>query len=404
MLPLPHSIFHASPAERVALARERFFEEGLRPTGLVSEAVIQSWGRCLRGRHDARRAVEFLPVSSSRTHRALQRNHELVEAWTGELPLLQEALRSTMCSVVLTDAHGVVIAAMPCGRAHERLMPVAHRVGVNLSEDAVGTTAPGIVVKTGRAVSVAGGEHFFDDVQTMHCAAAPIRDIAGRLAGVLDISSEGSPFGFDASALVGLYAGALENRLLRAQSNQLLVLRLQVHPALLDTTAAGLVGVDADGRLAWANGMAAGLLGTPPCDRPSGLPHAEDVFGLRLAALASLSSEQVRSVVLPNGLSVWVRSEQRAPDDRRSLFATAVVDPTPASAACESSPPARSATEIEPNHVDTVEEPRLVDATSLRACDRDLIARTLRDCGGNVSRTARLLRVSRGLIYRRLKS
>jgi ActR/RegA family two-component response regulator len=43
----------------------------------------------------------------------------------------------------------------------------------------------------------------------------------------------------------------------------------------------------------------------------------------------------------------------------------------------------------------------LPEPASLRDADVDLIARTLKECGGNVSAAARKLRVSRGLIYRR---
>ena len=45
---LPANPFYASPEQRVALARRRFFEDGVRPSGMISEAVIQSWSRCLR--------------------------------------------------------------------------------------------------------------------------------------------------------------------------------------------------------------------------------------------------------------------------------------------------------------------------------------------------------------------
>jgi ActR/RegA family two-component response regulator len=41
------------------------------------------------------------------------------------------------------------------------------------------------------------------------------------------------------------------------------------------------------------------------------------------------------------------------------------------------------------------------EPASLRDADVDLIARTLKECAGNVSAAARKLRVSRGLIYRR---
>jgi DNA-binding NtrC family response regulator len=48
--------------------------------------------------------------------------------------------------------------------------------------------------------------------------------------------------------------------------------------------------------------------------------------------------------------------------------------------------------------------PCLPLSTSLRESDRDLIERTVKECGGNLSGAARKLRVSRGLIYRRLRS
>ena len=410
MTPLPHAIFHGSPLQRVALARERFFEEGVLPTGLVSDAVIQSWNRCLRRHNDAREAVEFDPVSPSRAHHALQRNRELVNAWNAELGPLQQALRSTGCAAILTDASGVLIAAMASGGAHERLMPIAHRVGVNLSEEAVGTTAPGIVARTGRACSVMGGEHFFEGVRTMHCAAAPICDIDGRLAGVLDISSEVQPFHFDAAALVALYAEALENRLLVAQSRELLLLRFQVHPNLLDAPRAGLVGVDEHGRVAWVNAVAAGLLGSH-ASHPPKRSKLEEVLGLDYAAVASLPREQVRLVALPNGLSVWLLTQQRPRDGRQYLFAIQRAIAAGPSSTCESNHETSSPIAEPPADLDegdsicpAAETQTTPDPSTLRQCSRDIITSALRDCGGSVSKAAKQLGVSRGLIYRRLRS
>lgn len=420
MRPCAHSIFHPSPARRVALARERLFEEGVRPTGLTSEAVIQSWVRCLRRHRDTRELVEFEPVTSSRAHHALQRNRDLVAAWGLELPQLQAVLGATSCSAILTDASGVVIAATPAGHAHERLMPVAHRVGVNLSEEAVGTTAPGLAAKTGRPVAVLGGEHYFDAVQTMHCAAAPILNVAGQLTGVLDISREALPFGFDATALVKVYAGLLENRLLASQSAGLLVLRLQVHPTLLGTPVAALVAVDASGKIVWANRPAARLLGIPIDQARHDAVDAEAAFDLRLGQLASLSQERARLVVLPNGLSVWIRAES-APWSGVAQPGLAAGPATghDETGQSDSSPTAPVQAVIpDAYRVGPMAEPEVVAANptdppvrneahediALRARDRDLIASVLDECDGNVSRAAKRLRVSRGLIYRRLKA
>ena len=59
MAALPAQPFFTSPQQRAALARERFFDQGERPTGLVSEAVIQSWSRCFAARRDPGYAVSF---------------------------------------------------------------------------------------------------------------------------------------------------------------------------------------------------------------------------------------------------------------------------------------------------------------------------------------------------------
>ena len=152
---------------------------------------------------------------------------------------------------------------------------------------------------------------------------------ARKLAGVLDISSEGVPFTFDAASVVGWFAQAMENRLLVVQSVEHLVVRFQITSALLDSPSVGLAGIDSRGQIAWLNGIGSRLLG----------------LGL-------------------SGDGLHLRS---------GSFAT------------------RSQDGSEPNT-----DMRL--NASLRGTDRDLIDRTMLECGGNVSEAARRLGVSRGRV------
>lgn len=402
MTQIPAFPFYSTQAERVEMARRRYFDEGLPPSGVVSDAVFQSWARCQRLHAQPSAKVVFQPVTASRTHLALQRNRALHEAWLEELPQLQAILGTTSCAAMLTDATGVMIGASCAGRAHERLMPVATRIGVNLSEEAVGTTAPGVVARTGQPVCVQGAEHFFDGVRAMHCAAAPIRDVQGRLAGVLDISSESIPFSFDVASVVGLYAGAIENRLLIAQAGEHLILRLQVAPSLLDSPMAGLIGIDSAGRLVWRNAVASRLLGLPPAQQHDACASVETALGARISELAALPRSEAAALQLPNGLMVWARSEMRAPDGHRQVVPAFPMAPPIA-------PVSEPAIEPVPAEAEAAADPSPSKAmapaeglTTLRDSDRDLIARALSDCGGNVSKAARKLGVSRGLIYRRL--
>ena len=399
----PRALFFTSDAQRVALARQRYFEEGQLPSGSVSAAVLDSWARCHRQRLNPGDALEFNQVSPSRAQLARQRNRQLIDAWSSEIHEIEHTLAGTLCSAILTDASGVLIAATGSGSPQAAITPAAHRIGINLSEECVGTTAPGLVVKTGKPATVWGGEHYFEGVMPMYCAAAPIRGINGQLAGVLDISSEGSAFDFDAAAVVSLYASSIENRLLTGQAREQLVLKLQVSPALLDTPMVGLAGIDGHGRLAWANGVAERLFG--PTFRPAGGPatEVEDLLGLTLNRLLALPSDRATPLRLANGLSLWVRAVLQAPDGIRRTGARMAATEGAASDAPPRAVEHASAALPPEEPAAAADTPPQAGSTTLRAADNDLILRTVRALNGNISKTAEQLGVSRGLVYRRLR-
>ncbi|SDJ73999.1 helix-turn-helix domain-containing protein [Variovorax sp. OV700] len=395
----PRQLFSTTPAQRVALARQQFFEEGVRPSGLVGEAVIQSWLRCTRNHSDRQRIVPFDAVTPSRLHATLARNRELLEVARQELASMETALSGTDSRVILTDGEGVVVHVTqhPTG-AHQPVLRKTARVGVNISERMVGTTAPGIVATTGQACTVDGAEHYFDVLSQMQCAAAPIRDVTGRLAGVLDITMEARRFGFDAASMVALYATTIENRLLQAQSRDHLILRFQASPTLLGTPMEALAGVAPDGTIAWLNGAGARLIGRLPeeaCER-----DVESMLGHDLASLLRLERrEAAQPLRLASGLGVWVQARLKAADG--ADFRHAVAMPGQTSAMVMAPAPIETA----PSEGGTSQapEPEAPQSETLREHSRKLIEEALAAQGGNVSQAARQLGVSRGTLYRRLR-
>ncbi len=378
---LPSSPFFTTPEQRVALARERFFQDGVRPSGLVPEQVIQSWTRCVGARREPHERLAFDPVTKARIASTLARNRQLLDAARDDLAQLDAALAGTSCKAILTSHDGMVVHATPTASGEGVLMPIVARVGIDLGEATIGTGAPGVAARTGEVCVVHGAEHFFNNISVMYCAAAPIRDARGDIAAVLDLSSEAEMFRFDAAAMVKLYATTIENRLLEAQSREHVLLRFQASPGLLRTPLEGLAAVDGEGRVAWLNASGASLLGRP---RLLGWQaSAETLFGLAPPHLMALAhDERVGPLRLPNGLTLWVQARLQARDGLRGGV-TPVALPTPTLPEPEPPPAAAPAPD------------RLVDA------NRALIERTLAACKGNVSRAARQLGVSRGLLYRR---
>jgi sigma-54 dependent transcriptional regulator, acetoin dehydrogenase operon transcriptional activator AcoR len=389
---LPAQPFFQTPEQRAALARQRFFEEQQHPAGLVSEAVIRSWGRSRAQGHTAHKMPALDPVHRSALSAALARNRRLLDAAHGDLQQLEATLAGTASRLMLTDAAGVIVhVSRGTGDPQQKVLDAATRVGVNLAEGVLGTTAPGIVVHTGMACTVQGCEHFYDMFGSVRCAAAPIRDVHGRLVGVLDVSTEARGFGFDAAAVVGVYATSIENRLLQAQSDQHLVLHFQAAPALLGTPMEGLAGIDGEGQVVWLNATGHSLLGRPS---RQGTGSVEEFFGTDLGRLVPMcGATEAQRMQLPSGLGIWVRGTLGPRDgvDFRHAVAWSASPPAPA-------PEPQAVAEPE-----TPAAPAPATATSLADTQQRLIGEALLANGGNVARTARQLGVSRGLVYRHLR-
>jgi transcriptional regulator of acetoin/glycerol metabolism len=393
----PGQLFFSTPAQRAALARERFFEQGENASGLVNDAVLQSWSRCNAAGKRTRDRIAAEPISSLRLQTALRHSRLLRTAAAPGLSRLEAALAGTASQVLLTNVEGVIVCVgRRAGRAEESALPALARLGIDLSEDTLGTTAPGIVSATGKGCAVLANEHFNDAILQVHCAAAPIHDMDGRLAGVLDLSVEGHGFGFDAFTLIASYACDIENALLQLQSDELLVLAFHAEPSLLGTPLTGLAGIDGQGLLRWVNGTGARLSGGRRGD------GVEDVFGGSLQALLGLLRRRgPQALRLPNGLTLWCEARLRAPDGEAvpvhamhwrgdaptDVLAHGTAGPADAADAADA-----TATPTAPSPVRTLNE-----------VQADNIAHALDAARGNVARAARALGVSRGVIYRHLQ-
>lgn len=357
--------FFSTPEQRWALARERFFDQGQRPTGLVPEAVLQSWIRCQTLGLQADRWPGTTMISGLRLDTARRHARDLRQAAEAPLQELRQALRASAIGIALVDPKGVLLEAWSGAPGLT--------AGEDWSEAAQGGTAVALALQLGQPQQVRGPEHFFQVQAGQQSAAAPVLDRQGQVAGGLLLVAQAEGFGFDPVAVAGQYASAIEHRLLRLQAGtEALVLEFQTSPELLGTPLAGLLCIDAPDRVAWLNGVARRLTGVVG----EVLPDVPTLLGLGGAALAAWAQDpQARPLGLPNGLTVWLRPAARQ------------------------TPPALP--EVPAAEPPTPEAPA---AERLDEASRALIDRTLSACAGNVSQAAKQLGISRGRIYRHLQT
>ncbi|MDP2743206.1 MAG: histidine kinase, partial [Hydrogenophaga sp.] len=166
---------------RIERARQDILSDGaVAPTDWVEPWIDRSWRRCLARGFQPSQRLSFDAVSSAEARRALEASQPLLQAAAPVIRSLARAMADTRYFAVLTDAQGIVINVNgPIDHQNPQASAIA-RIGVNLSEAAVGTTAIGATLTELQPVWLHRGEHFFNDTTIYSCAGAPLFGPNGR--------------------------------------------------------------------------------------------------------------------------------------------------------------------------------------------------------------------------------
>jgi transcriptional regulator of acetoin/glycerol metabolism len=360
----------ASRLARIAQARQLAIVEAdpAPVAGLVEPWIVQSWQRCLARGLRPQDTVTFDAVSGSVMRQAAEANRTLVQAARPILKQLGGALAETRYFAILTNHEGVVVDTDgPIDRSDRRVSLIT-RVGVDLSERSVGTTAIGAALGELQPVWLHRGEHFFQDTSVYSCAGAPLFGPDGRCVGMLDLTGVEAAERPELRHLAAHAARRIENALLLQRPHRLL-LRLNWPGLPLGDDADGLLALDAEGMVTAANRAARQLL--PLLGAHRNELHARDLFALPWETLFDAAHQGlVLEVPLWSGLRLQLSAElvSHAPGGR----AIARPPPTPAL------------------------------TLPLREVETGLIRRAVEEARGNVALAARKLGISRATIYRKL--
>lgn len=369
------------PDERQALiarARTALLHQGEVPAALGIEPwIVRSWQRCMAlGRAPGQR-VAFDLVSAAMLRNVAEQHRHLLQAARPVLAHLTRAIAGMHYFAILTDTRGVVVDVQGALDRHDARVRAIGRVGIDLSEAAVGTTAIGAALAELQPVWLHRGEHFFNDNTSYSCAGAPLFDPQGQCIGMLDLTGVDVPERPELRHLVARSARAIEDALLLQLPHSLL-LRLNWPGSTLGGEGDGLMLLDADGYLVGTNRTARQLV-PQPLRAPGTRPHAGDLLALPWPLLFDAALQQ-RSGPVPMDMPLWsgLRLQGMAlparPAGQNAGFAP-VLSPAPVHAAA---------------------------SAPLREAETALIRQAVQDARGNVAEAARALGISRATVYRKL--
>lgn len=358
-----------SPAQRLeSIQRARAALLGgadtQQPLGL-DPVIERSWRRCLSMGMEPDRAVAFAPVNPSDLRHTLDAAQPLIRAAAPVVRSLARAMLHTRYFAMLTDAHGTVIRVDgPVDSSAPQARAIA-RLGVNLSEAAVGTTAVGMALGEQQPVWLHRGEHFFHDTAVFSCAGAPICGPQGECVGMLDLTGVNAVEQPALRHLASQAARSIENALVQATPHRLM-LRLNWPGRVLGEDGDGLVALDDDGMVVAMNRPAMDMLSARP-NAGRRERHCADLFAVPVGQLFD-AAQQRHSLEVPmwSGLRLQLLAQDadpvRGPDQRSAPTA----------------------------------------AVPLRDLNSALIRKAVEDAGGNVHQAALTLGISRATVYRKL--
>ena len=354
-------------ARRAVMPQSGFATDGQLDGRAAGGWLERSWRRCLTEhgqRPDQRVAFDVIPTTAAR--QIEEANHTLLRAAKPVLDKLGRAIANSRYFAILTDARGIVIDVNGPVDRNDRRAHLITRIGVDLSERAVGTTAIGAVLAELQPVWLHRAEHFFDDTSVYSCAGAPLFGPDGQCVGMLDLTGIDAPERPELKHLVAQSARSIENALALACPHSLL-LRLNWPGSTLGDDSDGLLCLDADGWVRSVNSAARQMLAQLASGGGAVPPvHCSELFAMPWETLFD-ASRQTAAIKAPlwSGLVLQVLPQL-------------------------------------PGQPSVRHNPALDKRLPLRDLETALIRKAVEEARGNVMQAARLLGISRATVYRKL--
>ncbi len=281
--------------ERLAVAREQFFTQGLLPQDHVSPIILRSWERCRCDGldHTSGRALD--PVGRARLSESRERSACLLEQASGVMEHVFEQIRASGSMMLLADTEGTIIHSLGDPGFVDRAERVSLQPGACWSEQLRGTNGIGTAILERGPVEVLGSEHYLDRNGFLACSGSPIFDAHGELAGVFDISGDCRTPQRHTLGLVRLSVQLLEKRLFETEFARDILIAVHARPEYIGSLQEGLIAVDSEGRILGTNPAAREVLASVAGQ--GGKADFADLFKLSLGGILDRSGSVPSSLL-----------------------------------------------------------------------------------------------------------
>lgn len=151
-----------------------YVKKGIEPIGIRSD-ILSSWKRSKE--HHINPNAFLAPVCKHDVLiKKLKENKEILTLIRPYMDDLYEMVNGTDSIIAFADKDGIVLDLCGDSEIAMNAASVNFTVGVNMSEESIGTNSIGTALVTGKAIQVTGAEHFCSAWHTSNCSSSPIMD------------------------------------------------------------------------------------------------------------------------------------------------------------------------------------------------------------------------------------
>ena len=164
-------------SNELSVIRQRFIEGDVQVASMLPSAIRESWLRCADQTLPMSGKLEYSFIRPDLLDQLKYQNEELLTVSNRHVEQLFRAVAGAGWSVLLTDQDCNALQVRQANRLSNSRIAQAFKDGIMLNENVVGTTAMSCAVNSKKFSRVFGGEHYKEQHNTFHCAAAPVLTI-----------------------------------------------------------------------------------------------------------------------------------------------------------------------------------------------------------------------------------
>lgn len=193
----------------------------------------------------------------------LEINKELILVATPFMKQLYDFVKGSNFFAILTDDEGCILTVIGDDGILSEAFELKMIPGAFMDEKSIGTNAMSVVLDEGIPVQVSGKEHFANAYHKWTCSAAPIRDMDGKIIGVLDLTGYVDNVHSHTLGMVTAAAYAIEKMLQIKKYNTDLELAKKNIEVIFDSISSYILTSDLEGNILTTNTQALEMLDNP---------------------------------------------------------------------------------------------------------------------------------------------